>query len=158
MKKPASRERRLILLINRKFQMSFLLYTIASAWVILAITFGANRYFFWKFAQKGEMLGLRPGHIFFRFLEEQRWTMDLIFLGTALLSSFFLIGYGLYLSNRIAGPLHQLKNYLEAVGNGKNLHPLKFRKNDYFQELAEVTNQCFTQKSSTPIEADREAS
>ncbi len=132
--------RRKVLLINRKFQMSFLSYTLSIAVVIMAVFFAANRYFFWAFERKGKAMGLDEGHIFFRFLAEQRWTMDLIYLITGVVACAILLAYGLYLSNRVAGPLYNLQQYLESYLAGRRQGPLQFREKDYFQELAVVVS------------------
>lgn len=52
-----------------------------------------------------------------------------------------VICYGLYLTNRIAGPLYRLKVHMENLVAGKDVGELEFRKNDYFKELADLFNQ-----------------
>lgn len=51
------------------------------------------------------------------------------------------ICYGLYFTNRIAGPLYRLKVQMENLIAGKDVGELEFRKNDYFKELADLFNQ-----------------
>jgi hypothetical protein len=133
--------RRKVLLINRKFQLSFLSYTLSIAVTVMAVFFVANRYFFWAFARKGQAMGLDEGHIFFRFLAEQRWTMDLIYLATGAVVCAILLAHGLYLSNRVAGPLYNLQKYLQDYLSGRRQGTLQFREKDYFQELASVVSE-----------------
>jgi len=52
-----------------------------------------------------------------------------------------IICYGLYFTNRIAGPLYRLKVQMENLIAGKDVGELEFRKNDYFKELADLFNQ-----------------
>lgn len=52
-----------------------------------------------------------------------------------------IICYGLYFTNRIAGPLYRLKVQMENLIAGKDVGELEFRKNDYFKELAALFNQ-----------------
>jgi signal transduction histidine kinase len=53
---------------------------------------------------------------------------------------FGCILYGLWLTNRIAGPLVHLKAHMDAMAEGKTDSELHFRKNDYNLELAESFN------------------
>lgn len=46
----------------------------------------------------------------------------------------------LFISHRIAGPLHRLKMYMEKVENGDDSVRLKFRKNDAIHDVAESFN------------------
>lgn len=47
----------------------------------------------------------------------------------------------MYLSNRIAGPIYQLKKHLNEYQNGKEYSDIQFREKDFFQELAQSVNQ-----------------
>ncbi len=51
-----------------------------------------------------------------------------------------IIFYGLYLTNRIAGPIYRLKIHMENMIAGKEVEDVVFRKNDYFKDLAETFN------------------
>jgi HAMP domain-containing protein len=46
----------------------------------------------------------------------------------------------LFISHRIAGPLHRLKMYMEKVENGDHSVRLKFRKSDAIHDVAESFN------------------
>jgi hypothetical protein len=132
--------RRKYLMINPRFQLSFMGYTIGMAAVIIAVFYFSNLYFFWRFANKGHQIGLEPDHIFFKFLKEQQQTMDLIFLVTALFAFIFLIVYGYYLSHRVAGALRRFESHLYEISDSGESKELKFRKSDYFQELPAAFN------------------
>jgi len=143
---PANKKRpyvRKVLLINPKFQISFLLYTCGIATSILLVFFTANQYFFWKFTQKGRALGLPTDHVFFRFIHDQQTMMNWIYLITAFVAFGILIYSGLFLSNKVAGPLYRLKNYLKDYGDGKIDKKLTFRKKDFFLEIPTHVNECF---------------
>jgi hypothetical protein len=45
-----------------------------------------------------------------------------------------------YISNRIVGPLTRVRETLRGLAAGKTVSPLKFRKNDYFQAMADELN------------------
>ena len=128
-------------LIERPFQIYFLVYTVGIAIIISAIFFTASRFFFWKFLEQGRELGLPANHAFFRFLESQQAMLDWTLLIASLISITVLVCYGLYLSNRVAGPIYQLKKHLNNYRNGMDFNDIKFRKKDFFPELAETINE-----------------
>lgn len=51
-----------------------------------------------------------------------------------------VIFIGLVLSHRIAGPIFSIKRFLNKVANGSYEEPLKLRKNDELQDVAESLN------------------
>jgi len=124
-------------LINPRFQISVIKQMVLLTCVVIAIFYGANFYHFWSLNQQGLALGLPPSHVFFVFMRNQQTTMNIFFLVTSVLALLTIVGYGLFLSHRIAGPLHRLKKYL---GEEKTNSPLSFRENDYFPEVAEAVN------------------
>lgn len=132
--------KRKIYLINPDFQISFIKYTLALLILIVGVFYSAISVLFWTFAEKGRKLGLQPGHVFFSFLREQRDTMDLIFAVTAVVTSIIIITYGLFLSNRVAGPIHRLKLFLKDYKTQETPKPVKFREKDYFGDLADSVN------------------
>ena len=52
----------------------------------------------------------------------------------------FMIGVGLVLTNRIAGPIYRFEQYLGQVATGQHEGPVTIRKGDELQELAERIN------------------
>jgi signal transduction histidine kinase len=47
----------------------------------------------------------------------------------------------LFITHKIAGPLYKLKLYLSRVRSGEECGELKFRKNDYFHDIANEVSQ-----------------
>lgn len=45
------------------------------------------------------------------------------------------------MSNRFAGPLFRLKNAMNKVAKGESVQPIKFRDNDFWQEIADSFNE-----------------
>jgi len=133
--------KRTIFLTNPRFQLSFLGYTLGMAFVIIAVFYAANMYFFLKFIDKGKEIGLPPTHIFFRFLKEQQHTMDIIFIVTAAFAFVFLFMFGFFLSNRVAGSLYRMQDHLRQMSESGQYKDLKFRKDDYFHEVADAINE-----------------
>src|SRR5271154_535364 len=133
--------KRTIFLTNPRFQLSFLGYTMGMAFVIIAVFYAANMYFFLKFIDKGKEIGLPPTHIFFKFLKEQQHTMDIIFIVTAAFAFIFLFMFGFFLSNRVAGSLYRMQDHLRQMKETGQYKDLKFRKDDYFHEVADAINE-----------------
>lgn len=43
----------------------------------------------------------------------------------------------IFMTHKVAGPLHKLKNHLSEISDGAEVKPLTFRQGDYFQDVAE---------------------
>jgi hypothetical protein len=137
-------------LINSAFQLSVIRQMLVLTGLVIGIFYAANFYHFWSLKAQGLALGLPPTHVFFRFLQEQQRTMDLIFIVTALLTLLTIVGFGLFLSHRVAGPLYRLKQYLaETPVDGKVQELLKFRDGDYFPDVADAINSRLSKTSKT---------
>ncbi|MGK5085451.1 hypothetical protein WDW37_19355 [Bdellovibrionota bacterium FG-1] len=128
------------LLINPQFQLAFLAYTLGISALIIGFFYAADAYFFWKFHQLGEGLGLPSNHVFFQFLAEQQGTKNFYYGISAAVALTFLTIWGLVLSHRVAGPLYRLKKHLIRVAQGETISDVRFRKNDFFQEVADAYN------------------
>ena len=139
--KSDSKNRRKVLLINPKFQITFLIFTVGMSALAIAIFYGANFYFFYKFQKIGVSVGLSPDHIFFRFIQEQKHVMDAVFAVTSLVVLVALTVGGLILSHWVSGPLHRLRNHMLGIAAGGGIREIKFRKRDFFPELAHAFNQ-----------------
>ena len=115
-------------------------FTIATTLIVIAANYFAIEYFFFKFNKLGTSIGLSADHVFFKFLGEQKHSMDLVFLVTGIVCFLILIIAGLYISHRVAGPLYRLHKHMNDVADGKTTNEVKFRNKDYFPELAEAYN------------------
>jgi hypothetical protein len=127
-------------LINPRFQLSYIKHTVNLMLLTVLIFYAANLYHFWDFKKRGLEAGLPPDHIFFRFLQQQQTSMEIVFIVTAIIAAIFIIAYGVFLSHRVAGPLYRMNRYLEKNKGKINPGELRFRKGDYFSELAENFN------------------
>jgi hypothetical protein len=84
---------------------------------------------------------LSENHPYFKFVayESERFFQN-IFVGlfVGVLTSTFLT---IYLSHRLAGPIVRMKKYFETISKvDEPIHPLKFRKMDFFSDLAPIVN------------------
>ena len=141
-------EKRRKILILPQFQLRYIRRSFLSTFLTLCVFFFSNQYFFFKFHSKGKALSLPGDHAFFAYLNEQKTEMNAIFVLSALAVFTIHFIYGLYMSHKIAGPIFRLEKYLRTWLSGNHLEKVVFRKEDNFSELAEVINQCLTEKSS----------
>lgn len=127
-------------LINPRFQLNYIKHTVNLMLLVVVIFYAANLYHFWDFKKRGLEAGLPQDHIFFKFLQQQQSSMEIVFIVTAIIVAIFIIAYGVFLSHRVAGPLYRMNRYLEENKGKDNPSELRFRKGDYFPELAENFN------------------
>lgn len=133
-------KRRGILLINRRFQITFLVLLTLGALGILGISFGAKYYFVNQMVTLGKEVPLPPDHVYFQFIHQQQVALNAILLLTALVTLGFIFTYGLLFSNWIAGPIYRVCKELNSAKTWKDLDEINLRKKDYFQELADAIN------------------
>lgn len=138
--------RRLRLLINPRFQLQYLAHMLGVAAVVCGLLYGANIYFFYRLERLGHSMNLGATHPFFAFVREQRTDMTFVSLVTCVMIVGVIIGYGMYVSNRIAGPIYRMQKHLVEYQRDGHFTPISLRKRDYFPEFAEVINQCFGAK------------
>jgi hypothetical protein len=136
---------RKVLLINKPFQYSVIAWFFFFSLILIAIFYGSIWYFFSHLTAEAVSVGLPPDHVFFRFVADQKSIMNKIFLFSCLLSFVTISFGGLYISNKVAGPIYRLTNYM--LNNSiHDVQPLKFRKGDYFMELQDAFNEFIKRK------------
>lgn len=130
--------RRNLVLINKPFQFRFAIYVcswlVALSFIYPLIVYNLFDYFI-RFAASDpngpSLAGLKQTR------SEVIWLLALT--QVAFLGMTFLIS--LFMSHRIAGPLHKLRAGFEEVKKGNFDFSLHFRKKDHFSELAEHFNE-----------------
>ncbi len=76
-------------------------------------------------------------------------TWDELIISFVALSIFFIacfMMYGLYFSNKIAGPVYSIMNSLQAYIDGNDQARTSIRKADFFQELSIKINSALDKK------------
>ncbi len=58
-----------------------------------------------------------------------------------LINLALILIFGLFYSHSMAGPIHNIKQSLRAMIAGEDARPIRIRKGDQFQELADLMNQ-----------------
>jgi hypothetical protein len=127
------------LLINPKFQLKLLSYFIVLFLITTISLYSTTFLFFYRMKQKALTVGIPDGHIFFKFLGNQKHDLDTLFIGLAAFNFFLLIGVGFILSHRIAGPIFKLKKQLSQKAHISD--EFKLRETDFFQELEPLVNE-----------------
>jgi methyl-accepting chemotaxis protein len=86
-------------------------------------------------------------------LEVIQQTCLYLIVSSLIMSILVMIGfciYGLYFSNRVAGPIYNLRKALGRILEGDKTVRIKFRKDDYFQELSEQVNLVLEKQAASP--------
>lgn len=126
-------------LIDPPFQIKLLSYFVFLFMISTISLYSAIYLFFHKLENKALSVGIPPGHVFFKFIGNEKADMDLMFLGLVLFNLILLLGVGFFISHRIAGPLFKLKRYLSDEIKAE-APDFQLRKNDFIQDIVPVVN------------------
>jgi hypothetical protein len=130
-------------LIEPQFQWKLISYFVGLFAFTTISLYSTVFIFFWRLRQKALNVGIPEGHIFFQFIGNEKRDLDLTFALLALVNLIVLVGVGVVVSHRIAGPLHKLKGYLANVIAPEGPE-FKLRKNDFLRDLEPVVNELKT--------------
>ena len=132
---------------------SFQLVLIFGGVVGIIACFGMSVALFASAFSEMKELGVKAGfgadHAYFHFLSMQ--ASDLFRkLGAALLFALlFNVGFLLWISHRVVGPVIGLNGYLiryqEAKAKGEKIEPIAFRKKDFFHDLVSNVNKALNE-------------
>lgn len=134
-------ERRSQLLVNRELQIYLIFYAIVFGVVFVIANILADHHFeqtlitaLSGLPKSEEMDYLRDTVTQMRGLKTQISTgVSLIFLAVWAIQAY-------YMSHRIAGPVFKATRYLNQVAETGTKYNLTFRKQDFFNELADAIN------------------
>ncbi|MGZ3699094.1 MAG: HAMP domain-containing protein [Bdellovibrionota bacterium] len=129
------------ILINPKFQLTFLAYMASMAVLSIAVFYACNYYFFWKFQRMGMEIGLPADNVFFQFVAQQRSILMVSFSVTGVILFTLLCISGLIFSHRASGPIYRLRKHMTDIAGGKPVSEVHFRDKDFFPELADAYNE-----------------
>lgn len=135
-----AKNRRRILLINPRFQISVMVHGLLLIVLITAMFYFYETFFLYQVNEivhrhadvppslAGDIENLHS--MFFP------WFVLILFA-----TSFVIMSFLLFFSHRIAGPIYHAVNYLNAVAKNPNvIRKVGFREKDYFHELADAIN------------------
>ena len=127
--------------IYPKFQLTLLLTQIIVSIITLVVIHLKINAVFHRLLEMGEKINLPKEHAYFAFIQRSQ-DMITMNLGWAMGFSLFLtIVSSLYLSHKIVGPIHRVRIYFKSIIDGQNVSEIKFRKNDYFEDLPNLINE-----------------
>ncbi len=116
-----------------------------------ALLYLVNFAIYFHFNTYAQKLPREQKKAFYEFFHQQIDLINYYFLGLGLLFTMGLIFYGIKLSHRMAGPLFNLKQQFKKIENCtgmeeiKSITPTRFRKNDFFHDLADHYNKALHQ-------------
>ena len=146
----AHKRSRQTFLINPDFQWAMIRWTLFISLFSSGIFYISTVIFFNDLQELGLQQKLSPDSPYFRFLALENQRMNLIFGLTTAISSVLIVLFGMRFSHKIAGPIHRFRQYLSGIDpSSTKLPDLKFRKDDFFQELATDFNS-FKSKIQAP--------
>lgn len=133
--------KRKTILINSDFQIKIITSIVYFFLVIISVFYAANWYFFYQLKQNGINAGIPMNSDYFIFIENSSHQFNIFFFTASLVSILIIYYFGLILSHRIAGPLHNISISIDEMIKTKKKKKISFRKNDYFHEHAQKINE-----------------
>jgi hypothetical protein len=131
------------LLINPRFQFSFMGWMGGLAMAVIMVMQVAHSWFFHQLRNQAQMAGLSPDHVFFHFIDARQMELNSITAISFIAVVIVVAVIGLVLSHRIAGPMYRLKTHFDETAKTGVPRKINFRENDYFQEVPEAYNRQF---------------
>ncbi len=128
--------KRRIYLINKDFQVKFIVYTLVLAVITIATFYGMIHFFFEESITLGVNAGFPAGHVYYKFIEDSRSDMNTYFIIASVVVFVVIFLSGLFFSHRIAGPIYRMNMYLRSIAPENLATTINFRKMDFFQDLA----------------------
>ena len=125
-------------ILDAHFQGKLISYFVGLFMITSASLYSVSYLFFWKMKDKALKVGIPDGHIFYRFIDGQKADLDLLFVALVIFNLILLVGAGIVISHRIAGPIYRFNQYLKTLGPDST--NLKLRKSDFFKELESTIN------------------
>ncbi len=135
-------------LLNPKFQLSSVGLHIAIGLIAIGVIYYQNHYLFEKLTGLNTRNFEDDPYLMQLILNEQS-SMNHTFMWTALAVILINSIGGVFLSQKVAGPIHRIHSHIENYLEGKKVSKLKFREHDYFPELADSIENLISKKKSS---------
>jgi hypothetical protein len=157
MKKSVNKHKRKQIFSNPKVQIKIVI-----TFAFLAVLYATANYYIakgtlWSFSADVLQLDLSETNRddVNMLLKQQSETLNLqLLLFTALTCIVVTLG-GLLMSHRLGGPIYQLRRYLRALTDGStDPHRIRFRKHDFFHDLADAFNNYQEYQGLVPPEVE----
>ena len=125
-------------ILDAHFQGKLLSYFVGLFMITSASLYSVSYLFFWRIKDKAMKIGIPENHVFYRFIDGQKADLDLLFVALVVFNLFLLVGAGIVISHRIAGPIYRFNQYLKTLG--PDSQTLTLRKSDFFKDLQSTIN------------------
>ena len=125
---------RKIYLVNPKFQFTVVAWMLGLSVVTALVFLISNLVFFRHLRSIGIEQGFRPSPHYLSYVADQEAHMMRLFSVTLVIEVLLIVGFGLFASHKIAGPIFRLCQHFNQAQAGK-LTKVHFRKGDFFPEL-----------------------
>ena len=127
--------------IYPKFQFALLLAQIVVSIITLGVIYIKVVAVFQHLVEMGEKLNLPKDHAYYTFIQHSQNMMTMNLTWAVGFSLFLTIVSSLYLSHKVVGPIYRLRIYFKSLAAGEPASQLKFRKEDYFEDLPDLINE-----------------
>ena len=137
-----TKKKRTVFLIDPKFQWTVIAYFSAMIAAILTTIYAFFYLGFMRFRQFGLEAGLPKDNIYFHFIHMQEELFLKVVIAISIVVGLMLIFGGIYISQKIAGPIYRLKKELNSMSEDPHpeLKAINFRKGDFFMEVPVAFN------------------
>lgn len=132
--------RRRILLINTRFQVSMMIYAVLMITLVSAIFYFYETFFLFQISEI-VMDKAGPESELMRSIETLHSVVFPWFVLAVIATALIIMSFITFLSHRIAGPIYHAEMYLNQIAKDPSKkRRIKFREKDYFHELAAAVN------------------
>lgn len=132
--------KRSIILVNPKFQFSFIKHSFFMTLFVLITFYLFKIYIFWEIKDIAYETGVPHAHDFVKILDQRSFIIDISFLILAINVICMIAAWGLWLSHRVAGPIYRIRNEVKKIVEGRPLSRINIRDHDYFHDLKDSIN------------------
>jgi hypothetical protein len=133
-------------LINRSFQLKFVGFMILVGLLTLGSTYAVIFQYFEELQKLATDSGLAENHPFLNLIHFQKEKLDTFFGYLSAINLMIIAISGIWMSHRIAGPIYRVVKWISDPYSINSDSKISFRKNDYFQELAEAVNRLISNR------------
>lgn len=131
------KQKRKKLIIDKKFQGSFIGISLAFAVMAIVLNYLAMWFVF-----KSGVMFKTPLNQLTETGEDIQWMIHVYFLINILMFILFMLWAGVVMTNQVAGPLYRLRNHMKHIMKNSEVEPFIERKGDlYFRPLLHTYNE-----------------
>ena len=127
-------------IINPKFQFSLLIFFLVLYFLVIGVFYIAFGVCFEGLLSISPEMGHQGQKVLSGAISDQQDKFNQIFIYASLFTFFLITFAWIFISHRIAGPIFRMEKFLNHHKEKEHYTELKFRKGDFFLELADQFN------------------